>query len=59
MVANVDNTSRLWHQLLGHKTLGPCDICVVCRLLKTFHREPPSGVYEGGILGEHHQESFP
>jgi hypothetical protein len=59
MVANADNTSKLWHQCLGHTNFGSLQHMSHLQMVEDLPQiEPPSGVCEGCILGEHHQESF-
>lgn len=59
MVVSDDDTSKLWHQHLGHTTFGSLRHMNRLQKVKDFPWiEPPSGVYERCIFGERQQESF-
>jgi hypothetical protein len=52
MVANTNDTSKLWHQCLGHTNFGTLHYMSHLRMADGLPLiQPPSGVCEGCMLG--------
>jgi hypothetical protein len=60
MVANTDKTNKLLHQHLGHINFGTLCYMNCLRMADGLSLiQPPNGVCEECMLGEHHHDSFP
>ena len=59
LVANVDDTNKLWHQWLGHINFGTLQHMSCLRMAyDILHIKLRTSVYEKCMLGEHHHEVF-
>ena len=59
LVANVDDTNKLWHQWLGHINFGTLQHMSCLRMAdELLHIKLHSGVCEECILEGNHQEFF-